>query len=153
MIAGCTFRNIKPLKRRVVDVLERLSKDGFRLVYGSDSGWFGDGMYILTNSRESLRITRSRKEEFLDIAFNSSPSERDWFGVAELMVAIGDISFEDAVGGHAMPHDLDFKLENYLRVRSEVDAQLGPKPGANERLLNVRRKSREFAQQAYGGGT
>lgn len=150
MIVSSILRFIKPLRRRVDDVLESLSKDGFRLAEGSDLGWFGDGMYILTNTRESLRITRSRREEFLDVAFNACPSERDWFGVAELMVAIGDITFGDAISGRAVPHDLDFKLETYLRIRPQVDAQLGPNPGIHERLLQVRQQSRDFARQRYG---
>jgi hypothetical protein len=67
------------------------------------------------------------------------------------MVAIGDITFHDGVGGRAVPHDLDFKMEAYLRIRPLVAAQLGPNPGIHESLLQVRRQSREFARQKYGG--
>lgn len=152
MIASGVVKRIKPFKRRVDDLLKTLSKDGFRIAEGSDLGWFGDGMYILTNSCVSLRITRSRREEFLDIAFSSNPSDRDWFGVAELMVAICDIALEDAISGRAVPHDLDFKLEAYLRIRAQVDAKLGPNPGANANLLKVRRQAADYAQQRFGQG-
>jgi hypothetical protein len=144
------MKRIKPLKRRVDDVLKVLSKEGFHVVAGSDTGWFGDGMYILTNDRESLRITRSRKEEFLDIAFTSHPNEHDWYGVAELMVATGGLAFEDAVGDHAVPHDLDAKLAAYARIRPQIDAQLGENPATHEKLIMVRQRSKEYAQQKFG---
>ena len=109
MIVKRITDRITPLRQRVEEVLKTLSQGGFRITQGSDSGWFGDGMYVLAGSRESLRITRSRNEEFLDIAFVRNPTERDWIGIAELMVAIGDITFNDAVSGRAVPHVLDFK--------------------------------------------
>jgi len=144
------MNGLKPLKRRVDQALRSLSNDGFRIASGSDEGWLGDGIYILTNGRESLRITRARNEEFLDVAFKGNPGEQDWIGVAELMVAVGELSFDEAVSGRAVPHDLDFKLEAYRRIRSKVGATLGADPAIHAKLAEIRQQSNEFVRQKYG---
>ena len=144
------MKRIKPLKRRVDEALRNLSNEDFRIASGSDTGWFGDGMYVLTNDRESLRVTRSHGEEFLDIAFKPDPNERDWIGIAELMVAVADISLEDALGGRAVPHDLDFKLSAYRRIKPTLFVKLGPEPASNETLTEIRRQARLYALQKYG---
>jgi hypothetical protein len=150
MTISLAMKRLKPLKRRVEQALRSLSNDGFRIETGSDAGWFGDGMYILTNGRESLRITRSRNEEFLDIAFKGNPSEQDWIGVAELMVAVGELTFDDAVSGRSVPHDLDYKLEGYRRIHSKLGATLGTDPDIRAKLAQIRQQSKEFVRQKYG---
>jgi hypothetical protein len=144
------MKRIKPLKRRVDGALRNLCNEEFRIVSGSDTGWFGDGMYVLTNDHESLRVTRSHGEEFLDIAFKPDPNDKDWIGVAELMVAIADISLEDALEGRAVPHDLDFKLSAYLRIKPTLFVKLGPDPASSETLTEIRRQARVYALQRYG---
>jgi hypothetical protein len=141
---------IRPLKHRVDELLKLLSKDGFRLASGSDEGWLGDGMYILTDGRESLRITRSRNEEFLDVAFTANPTEAEWFGISELMISVGDVTFEDVIVHGVVPHDLHFKFNAYLRIRQQIAEQLGPHPETNEKLLKTREQSYAYAQKQYG---
>jgi len=141
---------IKPFRFQVAKVAKLLSVHGFRTVDGSDSGWFGDGVYILGNGRQLIRLTRSRNEEFVDIAFVLHPASEDWFGVAELMVATGDLTFDDAVSGRVVPHDLDFKVQALLRVLPHIETQLGPDPAHHAKLRDVRQQAAAYARRKYG---
>jgi hypothetical protein len=112
-------------------------------------GWFGDCSYILTNGKKSLRITRFRNEDRLEVAYRIGPREEGWIGIAELMVALGAITFDDAMSG-AVPHDLEFQLASFTRIRPEIEARLGPDPTTHEALVQVRQESKEFARWKYG---
>jgi hypothetical protein len=145
------FRSYRPLRRRIEKHAKVLSQAGFRILDGSDSGWFGDGRYLLGNDTQLMRITRSRGEEFLEVAFNKAPAEEQWFGVAELMVAFGVVTYEDVVSNHAIPHDLDFKVDAYRRRYPSIDKELvQDRIGLEHRLNDVRRREMKDAQEMYG---
>jgi hypothetical protein len=128
-----------------------LAQVGFRLAQGRDSGWFGDGSYTLTNGAQAMRITRFRGEEFLEVAFKEQPTEEQWFDVSELLTAFGAIAFEDIVDGRAIRHDLDFKIPAYLRLYSQIDAELVRNQAAlQDRLHGVRQRAMQFAREKYG---
>jgi hypothetical protein len=128
-----------------------LSQAGFRILDGSDSGWFGDGVYILGNGTQQLRITRSRGEEFLDVAFSKNPAEEQWSDVAELMVAFDVVAFDDVVSKHVIPHDLDFKIDAYGKLYPAIEKALAQdRAGLERRVSDVRSRGMKYAQEKYG---
>jgi hypothetical protein len=144
-----SLRTIRPLRQRIRAAFAAFPSDQFRVISGSDAGWFGDGTYILSDGREWLRITRFRGEESIEVAFGMPATGSDWLGVAELMVAAGTLTFEVAVT-EGLPLDLDYQLAAYRQVHPHIASRLGSNPAAHPLVVDVRRKSREHTQQKYG---
>lgn len=141
---------IRPFKHRVSEVLRLLPGEGFQLISGADDGWFGGGRYVVGNGQESIRISRARKEEEVEVAYCRNPSEMDWIGIADLMLAVGDLTLEQLLSRRGIPHDLDFQMQAYLRIRPKIAAQLGPNPATHERLARVREEFQDYVQRRYG---
>ena len=140
------FRSYRPLRQRIDKHRAALQKLGFGLVEGSDEGWFGDGRYVFGAGAQLLRITRSRGEEFVELALQRRSEDEQWFDLFELLTAFGVLTSRDVLDGRAMAHDLDSKLPAYIELSAKINAELARDQAALERRLQ---QARADGQRAY----